>query len=46
MRDGKKYEEVNEEIDEWTSDEDKLKPLSREQFELMVDKWLADFKIE
>lgn len=46
MRESKKYDEVTEEIDEWTADEEKTKTLTRQHFEDMLDKWCNDFTIE
>ena len=46
MRETNKYDEIISEIDEWVNDEEKLKTLTQADFESMVDKWTADFKVE
>ena len=46
MRETNKYDEIISEIDEWMNDEEKLKTLTKADFEGMADKWTADFKVE
>lgn len=46
LRETNKYDEIISEIDEWMNDEEKLKTLTKADFEGMADKWTADFKVE
>lgn len=46
MRETNKYDEIISEIDEWINDEEKLKTLTRMDFEGMVEKWTSDFNVE
>lgn len=49
---GQKADEVQADVDEWTQEEDKLsmeeklKILTRQHFEEMLDKWCEEFEIE
>ena len=46
MRDPAKQDEINQEIEELLNAEERLKDFDAKQFEAMLDKWTADFKIE
>jgi hypothetical protein len=40
-----KYEEIIKDIEEWTGDEEKIKTLTRDTVEQMMDQWLEGFKV-
>jgi hypothetical protein len=40
-----KYEEIIKDIEEWTGEEEKIKTLTRETAEQMMDQWLEGFKV-
>ena len=40
-----KYDEIIKDIEEWTGDEEKIKTLTRDIVEQMMDQWLEGFKV-
>jgi len=40
-----KYEEITNDIEEWTGDEEKIKTLDRKTVDDMMDQWLEGFKL-